>query len=168
MTTKTSSPKRSRRFWLGAVALGLVGTLVVASSGRATHGWRGHGSHHGHGLGETTPEEARDHAQAAVLKLLQEVDATQEQQQRIDAIIDESVTRLYPLIERHQQHHLEFIEALSQPVIDRGEVERLRKAEMEIADEASDGFAEAALDAFEVLTPKQRSEVVDHVRERHM
>ena len=161
MTTKTSSPKRSRRFWLGAVALGLVGTLVVASSGRATHGWRGHGSHHGHGLGETaTLEEARDHAQAAVLKLLQEVDATQEQQQRIDAIIDESVTRLYPLMERHQQHHVEFIEALSQPVIDRGEVERLRKAEMAIA--------EAALDAFEVLTPKQRSEVMDHVSERHM
>ena len=45
-------------------------------------------------------------------------------------------------------------------VIDRGEVERLRKAEMAIA--------EAALDAFEVLTPKQRSEVMDHVSERHM
>ena len=168
MNTTTASPKRSRRFWLGTITTGLLGALVVASAGRAAHGhgWRGHGAH---GFGKvSSPEEAREHARSAVLKLLEEVDATQDQKQRVDAIIDGSVDRLYPLIERHQQHHLEFIEALGQSAIDRGEVERLRKAEMEIADEASGGFADAALDVFEVLTPEQRAKVMDHMRERHM
>lgn len=166
MNTSTLSPNRSRRFWLGAAVAGLAGAFIASCSGRASHG---HGWHrNGHGAHEvSSPAEAQERAQSAVKWVLREVDATEDQERRIRAIVDESVVELYPLRERHRQHHDQLLEALSRPTVDRAEVERLRRAEMEIADAASNWLVDAALDAFEVLTPEQREELMAHARERH-
>ena len=161
--TAFASPSRSRRFWLGAALAGVVGAFV-AGCGRSHHGW--HRS--GHGMQDVASlEEARDRAHDATDWMLRHFDATDEQRTRIRAIVDESVTQLYPLRERHQRHHLELVEALAQPDVDRAEIERLRKAELELADTASNWLVDAMLDAMEVLTPEQRAELLQHVREKH-
>jgi Spy/CpxP family protein refolding chaperone len=151
---------------MGAALAGVVGA-VLAGCGRGSHS---HGWHHnGHGRHEVhSPEEAQERARKVAAWVLREVDATEAQEQRIQAIVEESVEQMLPLRERHQQHHQALIEALSQGSIDRAEIERLRKAELEIADAASNWLADAALDALEVLTPKQREQLMEHVRERHL
>ena len=164
-TTTTPARGRSRRFWLGAACTGLVGAFIAGCLGRDGH----HSWHRSHGFHDvSTPQEAQARAQEAMKWVLREVDATEDQQQRIRAIVDESVTQLYPLREQHRRHHDELLAALDRPQVERAEVERLRKAELEIADAASNWLVDAALDAFEVLSPAQRAELMEHMREHHM
>ena len=168
MSTISPTParSRSRRIWFGVGTTVLLGALVAACSGRALHG---HGWHrHGHGLHDvSSPEEARERAHSGVEWVLDELDATEDQVVRIRAIVDESVEQLHPLHERHRRNQADLIDAIGQPRIDRARLEQLRKAEIEIADVASNWLLDAAVDAFEVLTPEQRTQVMKHVRERH-
>lgn len=159
----TTALPRSRRFWLGAAIAGLVGA-VAAGCARGACSWH----RNGHGLhGVSSPEEALDRARLASKWVLRELDATEEQKRRIDAVVAESVDYLYPLVERHRRNHRELLEALARPEVDRAEVERLRKAEIELADAASNWLADAAIEALGVLTPEQRTELLAHVRQRH-
>ncbi len=166
MTVTRLSGRRTRRFWIGATLAGVIGAFV-ANCGRGTmhHGWhRG-----GHGFHEVkTVEEAQQRAESATKRMLGKLDATEDQQRRIHAIVDESVRNLYPLHEQHRLRSTQLLEAMSEPTVDRAEIERLRKAEIEAADVASDWFVDATIDVFEVLTPDQRSEILDHFRERHL
>ena len=138
-----------------------------AGCGRGTihHGWhRG-----GHGLHDvSTLQEAQERAESATEWMLGKLDATEGQQQRIQAIVDESVRNLYPLHEQHRLRRTQLLEAMSKPAVDRAEIESLRKAEIEAADAASDWLVDATLDVFEVLTPDQRSDMIDRIHERHL
>lgn len=160
--TLTATP-RTRRFWLGAAIAGLVGAFA-AGCARGAHSWHrcGHGFH-----GAASSQEALDRARQASGWVLREVEATDEQKRRIDAIVAASVGQVYPLVERHRQHHRELLEALARPEVDRAEVERLRQAELELADAASSRLADAAIEALGVLTPAQREELLAHLREHH-
>ena len=168
--TRSVSRRRLRRFCIGATLAGAIGVIGASIAGCSRgisnqyHGW-----HCGHGFHEVdSPEEAQERARTAAKWMLRKIDATDDQQQRIQAIVDESVQQLYPLREKHRLHHAQLLDAMSRPTVDRAEIERLRKAEIEIADAASDWMVDAALDMFEVLTPEQRTEMLDHMRERHM
>ncbi len=166
--TRLAPSRRLWRFCIGATLAGFVGVIgsyvAGCSRGISHHGW-----HRGHGLHDvSSPEEARERAQSAAKWMLRKFDATDDQKQRIQTIVDESVQQLYPLREKHHLHHAQLLDAVSQDPIDRAEIERLRKAEIAIADAASDWMVDAALDMFEVLTPEQRAEMVQHMRQRHL
>jgi Spy/CpxP family protein refolding chaperone len=166
--TRISSIWRNPRLRIaaivGVVVAGIGGAVAAADDRDAYHrNW-----HRGHGFGEiTTPEGAQQQARSAARWMLRELDTTDDQRQRIQGIVDASVQDLYPLHQQHRRHHTQLLEAMSQGTPDRAEIERLRKKEIDVADVASSRLLDATLNLFEVLTPAQRTQLLNHLQERH-
>ena len=160
MATLSHTP--SRRLWLGAAVAGLLGA-VFAGCSRGTHVWHrpGHGLH-----GATSMAQARDRAHEAGDRLLRHLDADDGQRNRVRAVIDGSVTRLFPLHEQHRAYRTEWLDALSREQLDRQELEALRRAELELADAASRELIDNLVDTWQILEPEQRARVLEHVRRR--
>ena len=158
----------------GVVAAGLLAALLACAAivsvplASAASGWwgrSGHWGHHGHG--EFDPEAARARAEFAASWVLEWVDATEEQEAQVRAIIAESVDDLAPLTERHRSNRDAFVAAFSQPTIDREAIDAIRQAELELAEEASSRLVAAFADVAEVLTPEQRAELIELAERFH-
>ncbi len=156
-------PWPSSALSLVAVVAGLAGLILLgsfllsASFAEAGFGRRHHWGRHG---GPPDPEQVREHAEHAAEWVLGYVDASDEQQERIQAIIARSVDDLVTLADTHREHRDAMLELSRSPQIDRVELERLRRAELELADGASQTLLDALVEAAEVLTPEQRAELM--------
>lgn len=164
---KAPSTGWRRRIVYGLLGGGALAALVSARPiAAAVQGWRGMG--HGHwGMHGRNPEAAREHVQIAVKWALREVDATDEQQQRVGAIVSDAFADLMRLKERHRANHEVLAAALAGPTVDRAKLEEARKSGLALADEATRRLAQAAADAAEVLTPEQRQALLEHVHKHH-
>jgi protein CpxP len=159
------SPWRRRIVYalLGSGALaGLVAARPIAAAMQG--GWRmhGHGGWHG-----GSPEAMRDHVQVALKYALRELDASEDQQQKIGAIAADAIDDLMALKDRHRANHERIVAALAGSNVDRAQLEQARKDGIAMADEASRRLAQAFADAAEVLTPEQRAAALEHVRKHH-
>src|SRR5215470_7016850 len=113
--------------WISAgLAAGLLagGASVWAVGSDDVHGafmggHRGFFMHHLHGGGPVDPEAARDHVKMGVKWVLGYVDATPEQQQKVEGIALDCLSDLLPLREQHNANRKAMHEALSGPTIDR-------------------------------------------------
>jgi periplasmic protein CpxP/Spy len=150
--------------FLGSGALaGLFAARPIAAAVQG--GWRHmHGGHGWHGSG---PEAMAEHVQVALKYGLRELDATEEQQQKIGAIASAAVNDLMALKDRHRANHEQIVAALAGPNVDRAQLEQARKNGIAMADEASRRLAQAFADAAEVLTPEQREKALEHIRSHH-
>lgn len=152
---------RRRLIGIGA---GLITSLLLVSTAAAGFFGRGH---HGGGWA-SDPAEARERAQFAAEWALRKVDATPEQQAKVEAVIGTLVDEVAPLAERHRDNRAEWLAALEQDTVDRATLDRLRKAELELADAASASLVEALAEIGAILEPAQRRELLEHVqRHRH-
>ena len=153
----------SRRAWLGASALAVLG-LGAAGVAAAGPGWLarpgfGHfRGHHGHDFGE---EDIR----FVVGWTLREVDATDEQVARVTEIATAAVTDLRALHDAHRARREPFAAALV--AADRAALETLRSEELAAAEVASQRIVVALADAAEVLTPEQRQRLAEAHARRH-
>src|SRR5262249_23201156 len=130
--------------------------------------WHGHWGGHGRfGLDSMSPEAAREHLQVAAKWALRDIDATPEQQEKVNAIVGGAVDDLFALRERHQANRAAFHEELTAAKIDRAALEETRKAEIALADEASRRLVQAVADLSEVLTPEQRQALVEKLHRHH-
>ena len=148
----------------GAVAAFLAARAIAAAVQGETGGWHGrHGRwlQHAHG-----PQAMRDHMQVGVKWALRSVDASEEQQQRVAAILTGALDDAAKLHDRHKENRESFAAALAGSTVDRAALETARKAEVAVAEEASLLLTRTLADAAEVLTPEQRQARLDHVR-RH-
>jgi protein CpxP len=148
-----------------ALALGGVAAFFTPSPTTAA-GWFGHRGHHfGHfggrgGLqGEHDPEHLERHLRRGVAFVLSEVDATDEQVDRVVAILEAAIGDLHGMREQHDAQREAFGEALAGAEVDRDALESLRGEGMRMAEEASQRVVTALADAAEVLTPGQREEL---------
>jgi protein CpxP len=139
---------RRRSFWLGA------GSLV---HGRGTFGLQ---------LLQD-PAAAKDHVATAVEWALRGVEATEEQKQQARKITDRLIDGLEPLAKAHHDHHVAMVHELQKPQIDRAAIERLRRQELELADQASKLALDGVADLADVLTPEQRQELIRFARRMH-
>ena len=170
--TNRHGGKRRVRGWLVAVALvglgaGAGALTTVAVDAGAHGGWR-HGSWmrgHDHTAG---PERAIERVQRVSAWALGSVDATDEQRERIDAILASAVDDLFALRDEHRAHHRDLIAELARPRIDPAGLERIRAAELALVEKASGRLVDATVAIAEVLDPAQRQQLVerfaDHVR----
>ncbi len=167
--------RKSRRRWLvsGLLAGGLFGSLATLSAGLhaqiagpfALHRV-GHG-HHGGWMGrDMSPEAVKERIDFTTDWVLSRVGASEEQRARVKAIALAAANDLAQARAQHRENRSAFEAALKDPTIDRGVLEGLRRAELQLADTASSRLVQALADAAEVLTPEQRAQLAQRIAKR--
>jgi len=155
---------------LGILGAGLIGfaigaTMPVAEAAFGALSHRGFG-HRGSG-GPPTAEEAKDHAQFFVAFALHRLDATPDQQERVQKIVDGAVDDLFPVVAKHRANREELRSIFGGATIDRSAIEKLRVEEIALADSLSRTIASALGDSAEVLTTEQRGELLARLERFH-
>ena len=152
------------------VAAGLTGAAITSAFSRGPgfgpgfgHGF-GPGHWHGGMMGESfDPAQAEDRADRMVRHMAIELDATDAQQDKLRAVVKAAVKDLIPLREKAQSARLRARELLTQPTVDRAEIEKFRTEQVALADTFTKRVSQAIGDAAEILTPDQRRKLNDHL-----
>jgi periplasmic protein CpxP/Spy len=166
----TPAPARRRRgraALLGLVlALGVGTTAFFAGQAFSQPGFGPFGGWHGRMMGQMDPAQIEDHADRMVRHLAIEVDATEEQQERLRAVAKSAVRDLLPMREKAQAARQRGRELLTQATIDRAAIEAFRAEQIAQVDAISKRVAQAVTDAASVLTVEQRRKIEEHMRPR--
>jgi Spy/CpxP family protein refolding chaperone len=154
---KPQAPRVKRKLSLTvgialAAVIGIGAVVAVAQGG----GWKGGMGHMG-----------AHFAEHRVGVMLDEIDASAEQETKIWAIIDRTRSELRPMGREFRQTREEVATLLAAPTIDKAAVEKLRAERIAAIDEASKKAVAAVVEAAEVLTPEQRTKLVEEMKERH-
>lgn len=152
-----------RPFLAGLLAGGLAGSLLatgVTAFSLGIAGPGGWGRHGWHSRDALTPEAARERLEFATDWMLSRVNATEQQRQQVKATVAGALQDVAPLREQHHKNRQAFVEALTQPSVDRTALEQLRQAELKLAESASVRIVQALADVADVLTPEQRAALV--------
>jgi Spy/CpxP family protein refolding chaperone len=150
---------RGVRLTIAALALvGVGAALGAAATAQAARvgGWHGMGHRWGHAA---TEEQARERAMDGAAWVLGRLDASAEQQTRINEIVSALVGDLYPLRAQQREVRRQLITELARPQIDARALEGIRADGITMVDAASKSLADAVVDTADVLTTEQREEL---------
>jgi len=111
--------------------------------------------------GPLTTDQIVDRADRMVRHVAIELDATPDQQQKLEAIVKSAVTDLAPMRDKIRTTHQRVRELLTAPNVDRAAIEKLRAEQIATMDTLSKRIAQAVGDAAEVLNPDQRKKLGD-------
>lgn len=174
MSNETPTPQtneKPRRPWrriaiatLIAGAVAGLGFKAYAHGGPWGHGCGARGWHAAYGPGAMDPEAMKKRTDAMVRWMLADVNATEAQQQQIATIVSTTMTELAPLRQKHFEARRQAAEILAKPSVDRAALEALRIQEMAAADQVSKRITQSIADAAEVLSPEQRSQLVERMQ----
>ena len=99
--------------------------------------------------------------------MLDDVDATDEQVDRIVVIAEAAHDDLRALHQSHSEQRDAFVEALGGERVDREALEVLRAQTMDMAKQASVRLTMALAALAEVLTPEQRRQLIEEHEQHH-
>ena len=163
--------KARRRFLTWVATGGFLGSLLVGGFSMYAHaqhgpGWwfqagHGPGGHFRHAAYD--PELMSARIEFATDWLLSRIEASDEQRQRVKAIVQATAQDLGQVREQHIQTRQMLLQALAQPTIDRAALGDIRQAGLQLVDTASDRIVTALADVAEVLTPEQRTKLAEFV-----
>jgi periplasmic protein CpxP/Spy len=153
------SHRRPNHGFLGGFVLGaLLGAAVTIGVGAYSHGGPSGWGHAGY---DTTAATAIERAEFATDFVLSRVSADDSQRQKAKAIVRDAINELFPLKLEHQASRQAFIDALAQPSVNRAALEQIRQSEMQRANTASTRLVQAIADIADVLTPEQRTQLIE-------
>lgn len=158
------SHRRRWRGWkLAGIGAAIAGLLAVGACHHGGPGW-----HHRHGpmSGTVSPEDAARRIDKAVNWVLDDVDATAEQKQRVAGIAKDALRDLLPMRDEHRAARTQAIELLTRDAIDRTALEQLRARELALAERASRRVTQALADLAEAITPEQRRKLAERYKRR--
>ena len=162
----TPPPRRRgiRPAWVVVLvaAAGLTGAVATASSQGFGHGF-GHFSHGHGGMMGFDPAQAEERAERMVRHLAIELDATNEQADKLRVIVRSAVRDIVPMRDKALATRTQARVLLTEPTINRAEIERLRTEQVALVDTFSKRVAQALGDAGEVLNPEQRRKLASHL-----
>jgi Spy/CpxP family protein refolding chaperone len=161
-----SASPRSRGRTLLLVTGAVLGVFALLAATKAYVFAREGGWHHGW-HGPLTPEAIASRIEHGVKYVLSEVDATADQKAKVTAILQAAATDVQGLREQHLAARTQVHEILSAQTIDRARLETVRADELRLADQASKRVVTAIADAAEVLTPEQRTKLIEEMQEEH-
>ena len=152
----------------------LAGGAILGSAATKafSHGGLGHGMrawHHASfmgGSGPIDPARMDERIERGMKHFAVEADATPEQTQKLTAIAKAAAKELLPLREKVGDARKQAMALMTQPAIDRAQIEKLRAEQIGHMDVLSKRISQALADAAEVLTPEQRKKLADRVEER--
>ena len=142
---------KARRVTLATLAGGLAAAAsfnVLAQRGRG-------GAHHG----PIDPAQLEERLDRMLKHLYVEINATEEQKQRLDPIVRNAVKELGPLRRDLHAARREAIGLLGQEKVDAAALEALRAKQVQLTDGASRTVTRALVEAAEVLNPAQRKQL---------
>jgi periplasmic protein CpxP/Spy len=149
---------KSRRVTLATLIGGAAAAASFSAFGRRGH----HGGHHG----PVDPAQLEQRLDRMLKHLYVEIEATEEQKQRLDPIVKQAVKEVAPLRQSQHAARKEAIGLLAQERVDTAALEALRAKQMQLADQASRRVTKALVDAAEVLNPAQRKRLAAHFARR--
>jgi len=167
-TSPNAPPRRRIRGGIliaGALALAVATGAVVSSAiGGGFGGGFGPGGFgppgwHGGMMGRMDPATIEDRADRAIRHLAVEIDATNDQQEKLRAIVKSAVKDLLPMRDQAAGVRQRARDLLTAPTIDRTAIEAFRAEQVTKVDAFSKRVTQALTDAAEVLTPAQRTQV---------
>lgn len=124
--------------------------------GPGWHGARGHW-----GSVPLDPAQIEDRADRMVRHLSIELDANNEQQEKLRGIMRGMLKDVLPARERADAARRQARDLLTATTIDRAAMEKLRADQIALADTVSKRITQALGDAAEVLSPEQRRKLAD-------
>ena len=107
------------------------------------------------------PAAMKERADFMAERMLDRVDATPEQRTKVKASLQASIDELLTLRGQHKANREAMVAVLTQPAIDRSELERIRSAEMQLAERASTTLTTTLADIAETLDPAQRKQIAE-------
>jgi periplasmic protein CpxP/Spy len=141
----------------------LVGGLGAAAAAVAANGW-----HHGMMMhGTESPADVAAHVDHVLKHLYVEIDATDAQKAKIGPLVQQAASDLLPLRTQLQAAHVQVIQGLTQPTVDRAALEAARESHLQLADQASKRIVQLLGDVGDVLTPAQRNALATHLEQLH-
>ena len=169
MTTEVTTPtgaKPFRRLFNRYTVIAFVaGAALTAGIGA----WAG-GMSCTHGMMMGSMHSAADvsaHVDHALKHLYVEIDATDAQKAKIGPLVQQAATDLLPLHTQFQAAHVQVVQGLTQPTVDRAALEAAREAHLQLADQASKRIVQLLGDVGDVLTPTQRNALATHLEQLH-
>jgi len=142
-----------------ALITGAAVTKAVSNPfgfGPGWHGARGHW-----GSVPLDPAQIEDRADRMVRHVAIEIDATNEQQEKLRGIMRGMLKDVLPARERALAARRQARELLTATNIDRAAIEKLRADQIALADQVSKRITQALGDAAETLSPEQRRKLAD-------
>jgi periplasmic protein CpxP/Spy len=100
-------------------------------------------------------------ADRMIRHLAVEIDATNEQQDKLKAIVHETVKDVLPARDKMLAARAMARELLTQPTVDRTALEKLRADQIATHEAVSKQLVQAVADAADALTPDQRRKIID-------
>jgi Spy/CpxP family protein refolding chaperone len=152
-----SPPRRRRRRWLFAGGLGLAALAGLF----ATRAW----AHHHHFGRVHSQEQLRERLDRGADLVLSQVDASDVQRARIDAILDQAAPGLFSAHQKGHALRRSLVDALARG--DRTAAETARKQGVAWADELSRQWLTTVEQGMAVLDDAQRAEVREHLERMH-
>lgn len=155
---------RAAMFATLVIAAALTGAAVTKALsnpfgyGPGWHGARGHW-----GSVPLDPAMVEDRADRMVRHLSIELDANNEQQEKLRVIVRGMLKDVLPARERAFAARNQARELLTATTIDRTALEKLRADQIALADSVSKRITQAIGDAGEVLSPEQRRKLADRL-----
>jgi len=164
METQESKPDKRRKFFKRAAIATLIGGIAAGIGFKAFAQGGACGWHRcGHAAGPLDPAAVDQHLDRMLKHLYVEIDASDEQKQRLEPIVKQAAKDLLPLREKAHAARKQAVELLAADRIDRGAIEALRAEHIGLAEQASKRFTQALADVAEVLTPAQRKQIAERM-----
>lgn len=167
--SKPTARHPKRRFLAGLLTGSIAAGALFAGHAVFAHGQDGEGGPGRHCAGHhgpRDPEAMRGRMRAMTDRMLAKIDATDEQKTRIHTLMDATFQDLAGLREAHDAQRKAAVASLTGDTVDRAALETARRAEMALADRASERLSRTAADVAEVLTPEQRRRFAELMKHR--
>jgi Spy/CpxP family protein refolding chaperone len=163
LSSQRPPARRRGRAIAGILAVALAGGLVGAFASQSFSQGFGppwhmtvRGPYGGPFGGPLTPQQMADRADRMVRHLAIEIDASADQQAKLETIVKGAVADIAPMRDKMLAARQQMHDLLTQTTIDRAAIEKLRADQMATLDGLSKRIAQAVGDAAEALTPDQR------------